>query len=78
MAHICYDCKQPILDRVVWLGEDYRDEGGQIEGPYAMHAGCADQPWPLYELTEEEAATWATKGKDAWAEAWAARQKGKP
>ncbi len=70
---ICYDCKREITDRVVWLAEDYRDEGGEIAGPYAFHEKCADQPWPLYELTDDEAALWADRGKDAWAIVWAAR-----
>lgn len=66
---ICYDCKKPINGRIVWLGEDYRGEGphGLIEGPYPMHEKCADQPWPFYELSDAEAALWATHGNDAFA-----------
>lgn len=53
--HICLGCKKPITGRVVWLAEDYRSEGGEIDGPYALHPLCADKPWPLYEITEAEA-----------------------
>ena len=51
----CYACKKEVMGRVVWLMEDYRSEGGQIEGPHSMHVHCANQPWPLYEVSEEEA-----------------------
>ena len=73
-AEQCYCCKRPIGDDVVWLAEDYRDEGGQIEGPYAMHARCAAHPWPLYEISPSEALLWPTYGKDAWALAWASER----
>jgi hypothetical protein len=52
----CYDCKRPIVGRVVWLAEDYRQEGGEIEGPHAFHPACAEKPWPLYEVTPYRAA----------------------
>lgn len=53
--YVCLGCKQEINGRVVWLAEDYRKDGGQIDGPYPLHATCADAPWPLFELTEAEA-----------------------
>lgn len=59
-------CKAEIEGRVVWLAEDYRIDGGQIEGPYSLHPVCADQPWPLYEISAEEAATWAERGSDSF------------
>lgn len=64
-AHSCYDCKQAIIGDVTWLAEDYRDEGGSLEGPHPFHAKCAAQPWPLYELTTREAELWLEHGKDA-------------
>ena len=52
----CMACKKPIRGRVVWLAEDYRNDGGCIDGPYTLHEDCARGPWPLYEVTAEEAA----------------------
>lgn len=54
MAEIlCFDCRLPILDEIVWLGEIYPD--GELEWPF--HRTCADQPWPLYEVRRELLAT---------------------
>jgi len=63
---ICMDCQQPIEGRVVWMGEDFRAAGHGIAGPYPMHPQCADQPWPLYELTAEQAQDFAVLGSDVF------------
>jgi hypothetical protein len=68
--YLCLGCQKPIRGRVVWLAEDYRNEGGDIDGPYALHPRCADAPWPLYEVTDAEAETLRqTKANLAKAEA---------
>jgi len=51
----CYYCKKEIVGHITWLAEDYRNEGGDIEGPHPFHVTCADGPWPLFEVSAEQA-----------------------
>ena len=54
-SEMCFSCGKHIYDGIVWLMEDYRREGGSLIGPLPFHEACADQPWPLYEVTAAEA-----------------------
>lgn len=61
----CLDCKGPIVGSVKWMAEDYRDDGGEIDGPYAFHPSCGKGPWPLWECSAAEAAVlFAVKDRD--------------
>lgn len=47
----CMACgRKVVLKEGVWLAE--RSEGN---GPFLMHRVCAQGPWPLYEITANEA-----------------------
>jgi hypothetical protein len=55
----CFDCKRDISGRVVWLGEDHGDKGRVV---YPFHEDCSLGPWPLFELTEQQAKEWIADG----------------
>lgn len=61
MVRKCYGCKLAIDDEVVWLGEDYGDEGGGRVA-YSFHSDCSLGAWPLYEMSEKEALEWIADG----------------
>lgn len=54
----CWDCGADIIGTPTWLAHDGGDdEKTRVETVYPLHEACARKPWPMYEVTPEQAAT---------------------
>ena len=54
----CWHCGVKIVGEPTWLAHDGGDDHAtRVETVYPLHANCANQAWPMYEVTPEQAAT---------------------
>jgi len=51
----CYACHTEIIGPSEWLADDGGDSPKYVDA-YEMHPACANQPWPLYPVSADEAA----------------------
>lgn len=52
----CWACHTEIVGPSAWLGYAAEGSPNTYDDAYELHPACADQPWPLYDLTPDEAA----------------------